>query len=123
MPRLIDADTLKKVLQNDQRYNVKSFDKRYDNVGFSYDQVMFTIDKQPTIEAKPFVHGHWIVEDKFVPIVRADDDGSAIKTDFYNRVRVRCCSVCHNEPLIDDFSYALWEFCPWCGAKMNGGLT
>lgn len=53
--RLIDADALKTVLQRDQRYNVKSFDKRYDNVGFSYDQVMFTIDKQPTIDAEPVI--------------------------------------------------------------------
>ena len=103
MPRLIDADALKTVLQRDQRYNVISFDKRYDDVGFSYDQVMFTIDKQPTIDAEPIVRPHGIES--------TDDRG-------YTCYECSQCSIeyvrINGTPADNDYLY-----CPHCGAKID----
>lgn len=49
MSRLIDADELKNKLRTEQRWIVKR--DEYTNEGFSFDQVMFTIDRIPTVDA------------------------------------------------------------------------
>lgn len=92
--RLIDADALKTVLQRD---------KCYDNVGFSYDQVMFRIDKQPTIDAEPIVHPHLIES--------TDDRGCTC-------YECSQCSIAYvrinGTPGNNDYFY-----CPYCGVKMD----
>ena len=53
------------------------------------------IDAQPTIEAEPIKHGRW------------EEDGQ--------------CSVCKDYPLARYMRNP--NYCPNCGAKMNGGTT
>lgn len=59
------------------------------------------INKAPTIEAKPVVHGEW-------------EDYSAIKG-------MARCSECHDTYIyrawVDE---GKWYYCPNCGAKMDG---
>lgn len=61
--------------------------------------------KQPTVEAKPVQHGHWI------PL-----DG------WFNRSVVKC-SVCGNTLDMDGVNAGRGDanFCPNCGAKMDKG--
>lgn len=57
--------------------------------------VLRTIDEMPV--ADPLQHGHWIVNDEAHPAYWL-------------------CSVCRER-----CSHFTYDFCPWCGAKMNGG--
>ena len=59
------------------------------------------IDNAHTIDAVEVVHGQWILG---VPIT---------------------CSVCGKPAAEHDSPISFWEspYCPWCGAKMDGGAT
>ena len=90
MARLIDADVLMEA------------DLNFDTVD---DCVMFrvAIDNAPTIEAKPVRHGRWIEE----------KTGSGL---FDYRFRCSKCKGC-----TPDKAYTIApDFCPNCGAKMDG---
>ena len=59
------------------------------------------IDNMPTVEAEPVRHGKWLCSD-----------------DMYETA---VCSVCNcdtEEPY--EFVKKSWNFCPNCGAKMDG---
>ena len=76
--RLIDADTLREVLKSN---GLKDF------------LVYMFIDQEPTVDAEPIRHGHWI------------DTGSGQE-----------CSVCGEIQYgYDNGRY----YCPNCGAKMD----
>ena len=64
MTRLIDADALHDALRKEQRWIVRK--DGYVNEGYSYDQVHFAIDKQPTVEAEPV---QWIPTNVALPNV------------------------------------------------------
>lgn len=51
--RLIDADALHDDLRTKQKWIVKREDKH--NEGYTYDQVHFAIDDQPTVDAVPAI--------------------------------------------------------------------
>lgn len=89
---------------------IKAMEKKYDvaeknafySVGLSEGFIITEeiIKEQPTVEAKPVVHGEWI-EHKW-----AEEDGGYLISNFE-------CSKCHT-----------WErkksdFCPECGADMR----
>ena len=65
--------------------------------------VQKVIDKQPTIEAKPIVHAHWVTDFDFDPEEEQE-------LYFY------FCSNCKDSLFGDkeDFKY-----CPYCGAQMD----
>lgn len=90
--RLIDADKLRKdVIDLPNIYN--GFSDTYDK---SY--ILDLVDEQPTIEAEPIRHGHWIYKEYGYPTAIA----------FYT------CSVCGSSRGFDIDNY-----CPHCGAKMD----
>lgn len=93
MPRLIDADALKK-LRDDYIQGRIKFD------GDEYD----LIDKCPTIEAEPVKHGRWL--DHMVRDWRCSECGEPI-----NKVR-NVDGYCYDDKP---------NYCPNCGAKMDGG--
>ena len=99
MSRLIDADAL--LLALDKRKTYELADGRNRAYGKGVRDVMKDVDKQPTIDAVPVKHGHWI--DKFGGEYR--------------------CSSCRKIVCIDDeveFSNGIsYDYCPWCGARMN----
>lgn len=94
--RTIDADRLK-----------KSFEA---NTPIAFQDcvpgIHAIIDLEPTVEAKPVRHGKWIEED-----------------DYEYGENVWRCSVC-GEPyvLMEEITpkQALYNYCPYCGAKMDG---
>ncbi len=97
--RLIDADALRDGwLENGENEYV------YDT-----NAMLDSIDAQPTIDAVPVVHGRWIKTEE--PIGWID---------------VLCgeCSNCHESFIVDEDSsfddFAMWNYCPNCGAKMDG---
>ena len=64
--------------------------------GFSRDAIKNTINSIPAADVTPVVHGRWIMHD--------DEFGLTCE-----------CSVCHIETMGDG------NYCPNCGAKMDGG--
>lgn len=60
------------------------------------------IEDAPAIDSEPVRHGHWIVHvDELFPSESAQE-----------------CSICHAEEWI---SLKHENYCPHCGAKMDGG--
>jgi len=89
--RLIDADVLKEKLEKTADIN---------NPKFSYDSMMIAkimiqmLNKAPTVEERK--HGHW---------VRHND--------------IIACSECIFDMCFDE-NIAELNYCPYCGAKMDG---
>lgn len=89
--RLIDADAMREEwIENGENEYV------YDTNAF-----LESIDAQPTIDAVPVVHGEW---------ERVSDRP---------KTYIRRCSVCSRDSYTC-FSERDYNFCPWCGAKMDG---
>lgn len=95
--RLIDADKLRKdVIDLPNIYN--GFSDTYDK---SY--ILDLVDEQPTVDAEPTRHGHWI------------------PYEFATDYRWRKCSVCGTaDEYINNLGLeAIRRYCPFCGAKMD----
>lgn len=92
--RLIDADKLKQ--------DVLDWQDCYNGFSDTYDKAMIIdeIDAQPTIDAEPVRHGHWIFEEY--------PDG------YYHSQ----CSLC-NSWFVGDAFLNPYNYCPNCGAKMD----
>ena len=93
MPRLIDADAIEYV-QNENGCQ--------DDYAFRYD-----INEMPTIDAVPVVHGEWI---------RTDDNICYAHICSVCRKHVRVCIGLRCHDCDTEANY-----CPNCGAKMDGG--
>ena len=89
--RLIDAEAMREYwLENGENEYV------YDT-----NAVLDSIDEQPTVDAVEVVHGRW-----------------EPRTDVVGFVR---CSVCRDCNVYDDWADGKkWNYCPNCGAKMDG---
>lgn len=95
--RLIDVDdALERLKKAEQEMKVVSI------VGCKavpMDGVIEFLEKRPTVDAVKVVHGHWCWEGKF-----------------------KACSECGSYIEWDEILGAnFWKFCPYCGAKMDGG--
>lgn len=103
--RLIDADKLYKKLKDDVvriPYIEEDRDMFYHNSGYNCAMVAayLEVEKQPTIEAVPVVHGEWVKEEN-----------------------TWVCSVCRKENACaysEELQRFLDFFCPKCGADMRG---
>ena len=69
------------------------------------------LEKAPTVDAVPVVHGRW------------DDSGRYTFPGGSTAVR---CTECGCALTVSEFRLNNWNYCPVCGAKMDGaggGLT
>lgn len=70
-----------------------------------YFNIKFDIEEAPTIEAEPVRHGRW------------DDTGRYTFTDGSLAIR---CTECGAALHLDEWEKYHWNYCPNCGAKMDG---
>lgn len=100
MARYIDAEPLENILKNEYKDIVAG---RYPFNIVVWDIVRI-LEEQPTADVVEVVHGEW-----------------DILTDEYDCEYVRC-SACNEEfyPMDEDTVDRLYNYCPECGAKMNG---
>lgn len=93
--RLIDANAL--------RYDLcVSHCPAYDICGIQCSTIRL-INTQPTIEAEPVKHAKWVY-------------------GYCKAQEIKCyyCSNCGNDAYWDtDYGQQLFEFCPYCGARMD----
>lgn len=98
MMRLIDADKINFLWTPIAPVYISN-DVHYEPVAFKWE-----IDVQPTIDAKPVVHAHWI-QDKGLfrnPIIKCSHCGNFLDMNGVNAGRGNA------------------NFCPNCGADMRG---
>ena len=96
--RLIDANALMDDVEMDGAL--------YACLG-AVEDVRFLVDSQPTVDAVEVVHGYWVA----TPIRKLNSKGKVVKyCDYYH------CSECGTDrPIVPPYNY-----CPNCGAKMDG---
>ena len=95
--RLIDANALQRLLLP----IAMGLDKEYGSLGGAVSGVMMHIDNAPTVDAVEVVHGRW-------ETVTEEDD------EFWDYWEFEKCSECQK------LSYSRYNYCPHCGAKMDG---
>ena len=103
MNRYIDADKLSETIKEHSYLLSDSINSR--NYGMFLDGIMQAIGEAPTADVQEVRHGHWIE--------KALD----------NFRKVKCsCSICGWSGVDNYDSYVDihdFEFCPYCGAKMD----
>lgn len=72
----------------------------------SYAKVL--IDNAPTVDAAPVVHGRWTSHD-----IIAKSAGYGVRYYRHAECNVNPCRLVE----------AMFDFCPFCGDKMDGGAT
>ena len=98
MSRLIDADALPR--HGKRKGLIKAAD----------------VDKAPTVEAVPVVHGYW----REAHMSERTGYNPALSS-YYDPVYGHVCSLCGGDAIINDCGdELLTKYCPNCGAKMDG---
>lgn len=103
--RLIDADAILKADENSDKALVLGSGKALE---IAYALLKKKVADAPTVDAVPVVHGRWISWEEAGNFVPSPDRHE--------------CSVCHDaaQVLVNGFEL-LSDYCPNCGAKMDGG--
>ena len=91
--RLIDVN---KVINFMQKCLDESQDK-YSIAHFAFQSIIECLKQEPSVDAVEVVHGHWIAE---------------------HEESIRCSECCFNRANIK----IPMDYCPNCGAKMDGGV-
>lgn len=108
--RLIDADALKETELD--------FDTDDDCTLFCV-----AIDNAPTIEAEPVRHGRWIEKASTYYKAWKEAFGSDrfLEECEYFADHIACSNCLKKYNYIDNSSTDEWNYCPNCGAKIDGG--
>ncbi len=102
--RLIDADAL---LKASRMGKVLYFDDTRTD-GYTDVLLAVEVERAPTIEAELVRHGRWEYNDEGDPICTVCGNSDELSRDDY---------YCRGGKIRDSDS----AYCPWCGAKMDGG--
>ena len=103
--RLIDADSLVRNIKKWEKY-IGNYEKEIPYNEDIYVSIMMTIEDEPTVDAVPVRHGHYVGE----------ADGYANGELVYD---VWKCSEC-GCVFEDDYEKPTYNYCPNCGADMRG---
>ena len=99
MGRLIDADKLK---AHYAWWEGGTRETTMDEAKRDFDTI---IDVQPTVDAEPVRHGHWL------SVKGWDDELGELDSAE--------CSVCHDKQDSEYWVKTYYHYCPNCGAKMD----
>ena len=114
MAEYIEREALEKMLNERLTYLL---DKNgpYDYFTDGYDEAVSTVEEFLAADVAPVVHGRWKAQ------LESERDGFPKFLWLPDRIVGYICSNCGNEAIeyVDD--YFLSDYCPYCGAKMDGG--
>ena len=117
MTRLINADDMIKSLMDMTFYDEEGhvIDDYEDRLAI----VKSFVDPVQTVDAQPVRHGRWIEDGsfKYKHGGRNSEAKELFGTEWRTMRRIKC-SLCNKITLVDDT--ILYEYCPHCGAKMDG---
>ena len=107
MAEYIEREALEKNLNERLAYLL---DKNgpYDYFTDGYDEAVSTVEEFLSADVAPVVHGRW------------DDSGRYTFPDGSTAVRCTNCGCALTE---SEYRLNNWNYCPVCGAKMDGGTT
>ena len=107
MAEYIEREALEKMLNERLAYLL---DKNgpYDYFTDGYDEAVSTVEAFPASDVTPVVHGRW------------DDSGRYTFPGGSTAVRCTNCGCALTE---SEYRLNNWNYCPVCGAKMDGGTT
>ena len=82
----------------------------------AYDSAINALRNVPAADVAPVVHGIWI------PVHESEISGWNPEVAGIDPIDGYICSACKNEAVYDcNDKFVLSDYCPWCGAKMDGG--
>ena len=93
--RLVDADAIERQAYDDVHHHAELED-------WEFDVVVNYLARAATIDAVPVVHGRW----------EEADDGDGV-----------VCSVCREDFCTIYLETERFNYCPNCGARMDGGAN
>lgn len=107
MAEYIEREALEKNLNERLAYLL---DKNgpYDYFTDGYDEAVSTVEEFLAADVVPVVHGRW------------DDSGRYTFPGGSTAVRCTNCGCALTE---SEYRLNNWNYCPVCGAKMDGGMT
>lgn len=107
MAEYIEREALEKNLNERLTYLL---DKNgpYDYFTDGYDEAVSTVEEFLSADVAPVVHGRW------------DDSGRYTFPGGSKAVRCTNCGCALTE---SEYRLNNWNYCPVCGAKMDGGMT
>ena len=106
--RLIDANALKQMFDKREEDDVEWYGGVHIAECFPADDAKEMVDKMPTVDAVPVVHGRWeVVHGVLTP------GGDPL-------LRCPICKSRESEHLCGIECRTVWHYCPNCGAKMDG---
>lgn len=73
------------------------------------------VHRLPVADVAPVVHGVWI------PVHESEISGWNPEVAGIDPIGGYICSACKNEAIYDcNDKFVLSDYCPWCGARMDG---
>lgn len=107
MAEYIEREALEKTMNERLTYLL---DKNgpYDYFTDGYDEAVSTVEESLSADVAPVVHGRW------------DDSGRYTFPGGSTAVRCTNCGCALTE---SEYRLNNWNYCPVCGAKMDGGTT
>lgn len=82
----------------------------------AYDSAINALRNVPATDVAPVMHGVWI------PVHESEISGWNPEVAGIDPIGGYICSACKNEAVYDcNDKFVLSDYCPWCGAKMDGG--
>ena len=106
MAEYIDRDAVYTAFANACTDVLERASEIYYIAGFSYEHVIEILDNIPAADVAPVVHGRW------------DDSGRYTFPSGNTAVRCTNCGCALTE---SEYRLNNWNYCPVCGARMDGG--
>lgn len=106
MAEYIERKKLKEAFDNADPDVYESYPDGYGDWGFGRENVRDVIRGVPTADVAPVVHGRW------------DDSGRYVFPSGSTAGRCTNCGCALTE---SEYRMNNWNYCPNCGAKMDGG--
>lgn len=108
MAEYIDRDAVYTAFANACTDVLERASEIYYIAGFSYEHVIEILDDIPATDVAPVVHGRW------------DDSGRYTFPSGNTAVRCTNCGCALTE---SEYRLNNWNYCPVCGARMDGGAN
>ena len=113
MAEYIDREALRKVLENWRDAHADVDDEQ--GCGLLED-VIWEVDAQPAADVAPVVYARWM------PVYESEITGWDPAIAGRDPIGGYICSACKEESIYDcNDEFVLSNYCPNCGAKMDGG--
>ena len=112
MSEYIDREAAIEICEAEYQARLRMCDYCGDTVAWN---IGSEIKALPAADVAPVVHGVWI------PVHESEISGWNPEVAGIDPIGGYICSACKNEAIYDcNDKFVLSDYCPWCGARMDG---